>query len=127
MDYPIGEFANSVGVSIDTLRYYEKEGLLSPQRNAGHQRRYSEKDKAWIAFIMRLKVTAMPIREIKAYAALRARGDVTLRERMAMLTQHQENVRSRIAALEDNLAHLEEKIATYQAMIDKNEAIKSRR
>ena len=73
MDYSIGEFSKVTGLGIHTLRYYEHENLIIPLRNANNRRRYSEKDIAWIAFIKRLKATGMPIKEIKKYAALRAK------------------------------------------------------
>ena len=74
MDYSIGEFSKVTGLGIHTLRYYEHENLIIPLRNASNRRRYSEKDIAWIAFIKRLKATGMPIKEIKKYAVLRAKG-----------------------------------------------------
>ena len=76
MDYSIGEFSKVTGLGIHTLRYYEHENLIIPLRNASNRRRYSEKDIAWIAFIKRLKATGMPIKEIKKYAVLRAKGIV---------------------------------------------------
>ena len=77
MDYSIGEFSKVTGLGIHTLRYYEHENLIIPLRNASNRRRYSEKDIAWIAFIKRLKATGMPIKEIKKYAVLRAKGIVS--------------------------------------------------
>ena len=72
--YRIQEFAALTGLSADTLRYYEKEGLLAPARYANGYRIYSERDAAWLAFILRLKETNMPLAQIKAFARLRAGG-----------------------------------------------------
>ncbi|MEZ3469440.1 MAG: MerR family transcriptional regulator, partial [Schaedlerella sp.] len=82
MEYSIGEFSKLTGLGIHTLRYYEQEGLIAPERNSGNRRCYSDKDLTWIAFIKRLKDTGMPIKEIKHYAELRAAGDPTLSDRM---------------------------------------------
>ena len=117
MDYSIGEFSKVTGLGIHTLRYYEHESLIIPLRNASNRRRYSEKDIAWIAFIKRLKATGMPIKEIKKYAVLRAKGDVTLSERMEMLIQHRQSLNEQISRLQEHEAMLDEKIAFYRQEI----------
>ena len=119
MDYSIGEFSEVTGLGIHTLRYYEHESLITPVRNSSNRRRYSEKDITWIAFIKRLKATGMPIKEIKRYAALRAKGDATLSERMEMLIQHRQSLREQIRQLQEHEAKLDEKIAFYQQEINK--------
>ena len=118
MDYSIGEFSKVTGLGIHTLRYYEHENLIIPLRNASNRRRYSEKDIAWIAFIKRLKATGMPIKEIKKYAALRAKGDVTLSERMEMLIQHRQSLNEQIRRLQEHETMLDEKIAFYRQEIE---------
>lgn len=118
MDYSIGEFSKVTGLGIHTLRYYEHENLIIPLRNASNRRRYSEKDVAWIAFIKRLKATGMPIKEIKKYAVLRAKGDVTLSERMEMLIQHRQSLNEQISRLQEHEAMLDEKIAFYRQEIE---------
>ena len=118
MDYSIGEFSKVTGLGIHTLRYYEHENLIIPLRNASNRRRYSEKDIAWISFIKRLKATGMPIKEIKKYAALRAKGNITLSERMEMLIQHRQSLNEQIRQLQEHEAMLDEKIAFYQREIE---------
>ena len=88
MSYSIGEFSRITNISIYTLRYYEKEKLIAPDRNKNGRRCYSEKDISWIRFINRLKATNMPIKEIQKYARLRAKGDSTMNERMGLLLKH---------------------------------------
>ena len=68
MEYSIGEFSKLTNLGIHTLRYYEHEGLIMPERNASNRRCYSDKDLTWIEFIKRLKDTGMPIKEIKHYS-----------------------------------------------------------
>lgn len=118
MDYSIGEFSKVTGLGIHTLRYYEHENLIIPLRNASNRRRNSEKDIAWISFIKRLKATGMPIKEIKKYAALRAKGDITLSERMEMLVQHRQSLNEQIRQLQEHEAMLDEKIAFYRQEIE---------
>ncbi len=117
MDYSIGEFSKRTGLGIHTLRYYEKEQLLTPTRNAANRRRYSDQDIPWVEFILRLKATGMPIREIKRYAALRREGDETLSQRMELLMGHREALDEQIRELEGHREKLEEKIAFYQQEI----------
>lgn len=120
MEYSIGEFSEVTGLGIHTLRYYEHEKLITPMRNSGNRRRYSDRDIAWIAFIKRLKATGMPIREIKRYAALRAEGDATLPERLEMLILHRQTLKEQIKQLREHEARLDEKIFFYQQKIEQN-------
>ncbi|QBE95141.1 HTH-type transcriptional regulator AdhR [Blautia producta] len=114
MDYSIGEFSKLTGLGIHTLRYYEHEGLIIPERNTSNRRRYSDKDLAWINFIKRLKETGMPIREIKRYAALRAVGETTLNERLEMLLQHRQALSQQITQLQEHQTKLDDKIEYYR-------------
>ncbi len=113
-EYSIGEVAVRTGVSADTLRYYERAGLMPEvERNDGGRRVYSEDDCGWIVFIRRLRATAMPIGEIARYAAL-VRDDVaTPAERRAVLEVHRDRVRDAIGELTDALAILDRKIDHY--------------
>ena len=119
MEYSIGDFSKLTGLSIHTLRYYEHEGLITPERNSSNRRRYSDKDLIWIEFIKRLKDTGMPIKEIKHYAKLRAAGDPTLFERMEMLVQHRQTLNEQIAMLQEHKIKLDEKIAFYRKEIER--------
>lgn len=124
MNYSIGEFSKITNLSIDTLRYYEKEGLIAPERKENGRRYYSEKDITWIAFIKRLKETKMPIKEIQKYAKLRAIGDSTMTERMEMLVKHKAELEEEIARANENLQKLNEKIDFYKSAIDEENEFK---
>lgn len=119
MNYSIGEFANLTKIGIYTLRYYEKEQLIVPERTENGRRSYSDKDISWLKFIIRLKETGMPIKEIKKYAKLRAMGDPTLNERMQMLVKHRTDLKNGITQLQEHLKKLDEKIAFYQSEIER--------
>lgn len=120
MGYAIGEFSSITGISIYTLRYYEKESLITPERKENGRRVYSDGDILWIQFIKRLKDTGMPIREIKKYARLRAKGGSTLEARMEMLGRHRAVLQNEIAAMQENLDKLDDKIDYYKVEIKKN-------
>lgn len=119
MEYSIGDFSKLVGLSIYTLRFYEAEGLIIPDRQANGRRVYSEADREWIQFIKRLKETKMPIKEIQKYAELRAKGDSTLISRMEMLTGHRISLKKEIEDLQEHLEALDVKIENYQGQIKK--------
>ncbi|MES2950331.1 MAG: MerR family transcriptional regulator [Pseudomonadota bacterium] len=111
----ISELSRQSGVSNHTLRYYEKEGVLAPAtRAANGHRRYRTSDVAWLAFVLRLKVTGMPLAEIKRYAALRSQGETTVPQRLAVLELHRERLVVSIQELVHNLAALDDKIGVYR-------------
>lgn len=117
LEYLIGEFAKITGFSIHTLRYYEKEHLIMPARNSSNRRCYSDKDIEWAGFIKRLKETGMPVKEIKQYAALRAAGDNTLKQRMEMLIMHRKSLGIKIKQMEEHMDKLDSKIKLYKEKI----------
>jgi len=119
LEYSIGEFSRMTNLGIHTLRYYEHENLITPKRNSSNRRCYSDKDLAWTYFIKRLKNTGMPIKEIQRYAKLRAEGDLTLNERMEMLTVHRESLNEQIKALQEHMAKLDDKIDFYRQEIER--------
>lgn len=92
--YKIGEFSKKVNISIDTLRYYEKECLIVPSRVENNLRVYTNKDIIWIEFIKKLKLTGMSIKNIKKYAKLRYEGDETIPQRMDLLFDQRHNWRA---------------------------------
>ena len=75
--YSIAEAAERLGLTTDTLRYYERDGLLveTPGRAPSGHRRYTDNDLGWITMITRLRSTGMPIRTVRAYADLCRQGD----------------------------------------------------
>ena len=118
----IQHFAALTGLTAHTLRYYEKIGLLAPDRNSSGHRDYREADVSWVAFILRLKATDMPLEEIQRYAALRAAGDATASARRKLLAQHADRLERRLAEQQTHLALLKEKMAYYDSVLIKNSA-----
>lgn len=119
----IGELSRLSGLSAHTIRFYEAAGVLKPAERAsnGH-RRYRSDDVLWLEFVLRLKLTGMPLAEIKQYALLRAQGESTLQPRLAMLKLHRERLVAKMAELSDCANALDEKIRTYRKMIAKARA-----
>ena len=113
-----GQAAEQSGFSLDTLRYYERIGLLDDIGRApsGH-RRFREEDLEWLGVLRCLRDTGMPIAQMCRYAELARCGQPTLADRLALLIEHDDQVRERIAALQAEQAHLQEKINWYRGQI----------
>ena len=109
--------AGLTGLSASNIRYYEKEGLIEPiERTPAGVRIFSQRDVDWIRFLARLKNMEMPVAMMKQYAVLRAQGDGTIRERMALLNVHKEHMGRKIEHIREHIALLDEKIGIYQEM-----------
>lgn len=112
--YTIGEVAQHTGLSVHTLRWYERIGLLPHvDRLNNGQRRYSNRDLNWLAFVGRLRLTGMSVADMVCYADLVREGEHTLAARQDLLRAHREEVRRRIADLQDTLDVLDFKIESY--------------
>lgn len=109
----IAEVAERTGVTAHTLRYYERIGLVDVPRDDGGRRRYTETELNRVVFITRLRLTAMPIRHIQTYFRLVDAGPGNEAQRLALLEAHRDQVKVRIAELEDALAVVDYKISTY--------------
>jgi MerR family transcriptional regulator, aldehyde-responsive regulator len=102
------------GVSIDTLRYYEREGLIASVARAGSgHRRYSADDVLWVEVLRCLRETGMSIDQLRHYCALGAEGDHTKRERRSMLEAHRRLVEAQIAERHDALRLIDHKLEFY--------------
>jgi DNA-binding transcriptional MerR regulator len=112
----ISEASQRTGLSVDTLRYYERAGLIDPVRRARNGRRYDEVDLLWLAFLRRLRATGMPIAQMRRFARLRYAGDATAGERRELLEEHARLVRDRLAELSENLEIVERKITHFRAV-----------
>lgn len=114
----IGQAAAVVGLSVQALRYYEREGLLldpTPRRSNGH-RRFHRNDLDWLLGLVMLRETGMPIADIRDVAAL-SRKQGTERERLDALETHRQAVVAQLKRTQEHLAALDKKIAAYQAYV----------
>jgi DNA-binding transcriptional MerR regulator len=120
----IAEAARRTGVSVHTLRYYERAGLVvtTVDRTAGGRRRYHKLDLDWITVCTRLRATGMPIRSIRRYALLVAAGPGNEQERLALLVAHRADVSARLAEIQESLRLIDHKIDVYQGRLAAGDA-----
>jgi DNA-binding transcriptional MerR regulator len=102
------------GLTAHTLRWYERIGLM-PHVDRSHtgQRRFSNKDLDWLAFVGKLRLTGMPVADMVRYAELVREGAHTFEARQELLEQTRRDVIARMAELQDTLAVLDYKIDFY--------------
>ncbi|MER6097364.1 MerR family transcriptional regulator [Streptomyces sp. NPDC001728] len=112
--HTISEVSALTGLSAHTLRWYERIGLM-PHVDRSHtgQRRFTEQDLTWLAFVGKLRLTGMPVADMVRYAELVREGDHTRDARRELLEATREDVLTRITELHDTLAVLDIKISHY--------------
>lgn len=108
------EMHDRTGVPIDTLRYYEKEGLLQnvARASSGH-RRYSEDDVLWVEVLRCLRHTGMTIEQLRVYCDLGSQGDHTEPERRRILVEHRAMVEEQISERLEALRLIDHKLSFY--------------
>ncbi len=113
--YSIGEVSERSGLSRDTLRWYERIGLMDYiGRDHTGKRRFSDRDLEWLALIGRLRTTGMSVADMLRYAELVRAGDATLQQRLAMFRDTRAEVLAKIDELRQTVAVLDHKIALYE-------------
>jgi DNA-binding transcriptional MerR regulator len=120
----IAEAARRTGVSVHTLRYYERAGLVvtAVDRTSGGRRRYHQLDLDWIVICTRLRATGMPIRTIRRYAELVSAGPGNEQERLALLEAHRAEVTAKLARTRENLKLIDHKIGVYRGRLAAGDA-----
>src|SRR3954452_152242 len=115
----ISAAAELSGLSVDTLRYYEKEGLTlhRPQRSASGQRRYTQENVAWLGTLVMLRKTGMPIRDIKRFVDL-YRVDGSEPQRLAILQAHRLHVLDELNEVQTHLDAINRKISFYEDKVN---------
>lgn len=120
--YTIGEVAEHTGLSVHTLRWYERIGLLDQvERSHRGQRLYGNRDLEWLALVGKLRLIGMPVADMVAYADMVRRGPDTARERRELLSGHRDQVAEQIDGLKSTLAVLDWKIDLYDRMASESE------
>ncbi|MEN2767605.1 MerR family transcriptional regulator [Ornithinibacillus xuwenensis] len=122
MAYRIGELSKLIGISEHTLRYYEKEGLVVPERDKNNIRHYSEDNKLWAEFILHMKGTGMSLDDLKSYTQLWKSGEEGTEGLLEILISHRGKVMNQLENYKKNLELLNTKIDFYQSSIEKNKA-----
>jgi DNA-binding transcriptional MerR regulator len=114
--YSPGQVAERTGFSLDTLRYYERIGLIAriDRSTTGH-RVFSDADVSWLGLLRCLRDTGMPIASMLRFAELTRSGDHTITERLTLLEQHDRAVEAKIELLRTQQQRIREKIHWYRA------------
>ncbi|WP_052098339.1 MerR family transcriptional regulator [Paenibacillus stellifer] len=115
--YTISEVSGMTGLPADTLRYYEKIGLVaSPDRGAGLQRLYTKEDIGRIRFLTHLKRTHMPLRKIREYVQRYDQQDEE--QCFSLLDEHRQAIESRLEELTATLELIRYKLDHFQEIKD---------
>lgn len=115
--YTIGECSRRTGFTMDTLRYYERLGLIDGvERTSTGQRRFNEDHVSWLGTLKCLRDTGMPVEQMCRFAELVRSGDHTMAERVRLLEEHRRAVDERIADFEAKRRYIEGKIEYYRSV-----------
>jgi DNA-binding transcriptional MerR regulator len=107
------EAAEKCGLTQDTLRWYERIGLLDRiDRTPDGRRRFGDADLDWLMLLSRLRATGMPVRDMLRYAEL-VRSGAGEQERVDLLRRHRERVRQALLEQQECLDLLDAKIGNY--------------
>jgi DNA-binding transcriptional MerR regulator len=112
----IGEVARRTGLSVHTLRLYERVGIFAGpvQRDAAGRRIYSEWDIAWLGNCVLFRASGMPLAALAELARLVGEGPGNEADRLDLLRAHRQRVRERMTQLTDCLMLIDAKVAAYE-------------
>ncbi|MBV7509366.1 MerR family transcriptional regulator [Bacillus sp. sid0103] len=117
--YTISEVAKELNLTVYTLRYYDKEGLMPfVERTSNGTRRFKESDIGALKVIECLKSTGMPIKEIKNFFDWCSDGDSTLQQRYDMFMERKAIVEAQIEELKKTMEVIEHKCRYYKTALD---------
>ncbi|MDR9855459.1 MerR family transcriptional regulator [Paenibacillus sp. VCA1] len=117
--FSISEVAKQLNLTVYTLRYYDKEGLLPfVERTASGTRSFKESDIEALKIIECLKTTGMPIKEIKHFINWCAEGDTTLQQRYDMFLERKAAVEAQMEELKKTMEVIEHKCFYYKTALD---------
>ncbi|GLX66733.1 MerR family transcriptional regulator [Paenibacillus glycanilyticus] len=123
----MAEVSLKFDLTQDTLRYYERIGLIPPvNRNNNGIREYTEDNLRWVEFIKCMRNAGLPIEALIEYVNLFQQGDHTTQARKELLIEQREQLRLRIEEMTNTLARLDSKIENYGQGINRKEKELSR-
>jgi DNA-binding transcriptional MerR regulator len=118
----IAQVSEKYGLSVDTLRYYERVGLIPPvHRNEGGIRDYDELDLRRVDFIKCMRAAGLPVEVLIEYMGLIQQGDSTIEARKEILVEQRNLVAARMQEMQKTLDLLNHKIDVYENAILKKE------
>ena len=111
----ISEVVKKYGLTADTLRYYERQGLIPPvSRTASGLRNYTEQDLRWVGFIRCMRGAGVSIEALTEYVSLFREGKDSISRRKEILTAEREKIAARVAELQAALDRLDRKLDGYE-------------
>ncbi len=114
----ITEVSQKYDISVDTLRYYERIGLIPPvHRNASGIRDYGEEDCNWVHFIKCMRSAGLPIEVLIEYVTLFQQGDTTIESRKELLIEQRKQLIARMEDMQKTLERLNYKIERYDQTV----------
>lgn len=114
----IAEVSEKFDISHDTLRYYERIGLIqSVNRNKSGVRDYTEDDCRWIEFIKCMRSAGLPIEVLIEYVGLFQQGDATIKARKELLSEQRNQLMARMEDMQKTLERLNYKISVYEQAV----------
>jgi len=114
----ISEVSNFCELSQDTLRYYERIGLIPPvHRNQSGIREFTEEDCKWAEFIKCMRAAGLPIDVLSEYVKMYMEGDKTLLKRKALVVDQRKLLLERMAEMQVTLDRLDKKIERYDRLV----------
>jgi DNA-binding transcriptional MerR regulator len=118
----ISEVSERSGISTDTLRYYERIGLLPPvNRSESGIRDYNELDLRRVEFVKCMRIAGLPIEVLIEYYGLVQQGDPTIEARKEILMEQRAQLAAKMAEIQETLDLLDYKISVYENMLLKKE------
>ena len=115
----ISEVSEKYAVSQDTLRYYERIGLIPPVNRSNRGiRDYEQEDCKWVEFIKCMRSAGLPIEALLEYMALIQQGDETIEARKELLIGQRRQLQARLEEMKTTLERLDYKIARYEHAVD---------
>ncbi|MDM5339926.1 MerR family transcriptional regulator [Fictibacillus enclensis] len=117
--YSISEVAKELNLTVYTLRYYDKEGLMPfVERTPNGNRLFKESDISALKIIECLKATGMRIKEIKTFIDWCSEGDSTLEQRYNMFLERKANVEAQMEELKKTMEVIQHKCSYYETALD---------
>lgn len=115
----IKQVSEKYGVSQDTLRYYEKAGLVPEvTRTASGIRDYQQSDLSWLELALCMRNAGLPVNVIVEYRRLYQQGDSTIPQRLKLLTDQREELLAMQEQITQTLARLNYKISVYERAVE---------
>ena len=114
----IKEVSEQYHISSDTLRYYERVGMIpAVNRTAGGIRDYTEEDLSWVDMAVCMRNAGLPVEAMIEYVRLFQEGDTTFRARLELLTEQRRILQEQKERLEETIGRLDYKIARYDVAV----------